>query len=83
VRILYYAIELHSGDVMMLSSDGLHGVVENREIEHILGDPATSLEAKSRALIAAAHAGGSPDNVTVLLIRVAGKDAGEEKHDDE
>ncbi|HVW85924.1 MAG TPA: protein phosphatase 2C domain-containing protein [Bryobacteraceae bacterium] len=71
VRIRYYALELANGDVMMLSSDGLHGVVANDEMEHILGDRDSSLEAKCRRLIAAAHAAGSPDNVTVVLIQIA------------
>jgi protein phosphatase len=70
IRIRYYALELTSGDLMMLSSDGLHGVIGEDRIRDILAD-AGGLEAKCRALIAAAHDNGSPDNVTVLLIRVA------------
>ena len=38
VRIRYYALELAVGDIMMLSSDGLHGVVSKERIEQILGD---------------------------------------------
>jgi len=69
VRIRYYALELSTNDVMMLSSDGLHGVVTPGQIEKILGNGDTALEHKCRALIAAAHEAGSPDNVTVILIR--------------
>jgi protein phosphatase len=72
LRIRYYAISLKPDSVLMLSSDGLHGVVPEPEIEEILGARHESLEAKCDALIAAAHAAGSPDNVTVLLIRSAG-----------
>ncbi|MES1257650.1 MAG: protein phosphatase 2C domain-containing protein [Acidobacteriota bacterium] len=72
VRIRYYAMELAPGDVMMLSSDGLHGVVENDDIERILAEGRSSLGDKCQQLIAAAHQAGSPDNVTVLLIRIAG-----------
>ena len=68
VRIRYYALELSPGDVMMLSSDGLHGVVSSEEIERILGHRTWSLEEKCRALITAANAAGSPDNVTVVLM---------------
>ncbi|MGD1069595.1 MAG: protein phosphatase 2C domain-containing protein [Bryobacteraceae bacterium] len=71
VRIRYYALELTPGDVMMLSSDGLHGVVSSEEIERILSVPESSLEEKCHALVTAANAAGSPDNVTVMLIRVA------------
>jgi protein phosphatase len=72
VRIRYYALELSDGDVMLLCSDGLHGVVPNEEIESILGDRSITLEQKGNTLIKAADSGGSPDNVTVLLLQIAG-----------
>jgi serine/threonine protein phosphatase PrpC len=56
----------------MLSSDGLHGVVGTEEIEKILLDADSSLAQKCASLIGAAHSAGSPDNVTVVLIRIAG-----------
>jgi len=71
VRIRYYAIALEPGMLMMLSSDGLHGVVTEAGIENILTSPAP-LETKCRQLVDAAHDAGSPDNVTVLLIRPVG-----------
>jgi len=70
IRIRYYAVQLAGKDIMMLSSDGLHGVIgENRMVE-ILEKP-HSLEEKCHDLIAAAHENGSPDNITVVLIRIA------------
>jgi protein phosphatase len=73
VRIRYYALELAPTDVMMLSSDGLHGVVAAEEIESILGDVKSSLEEKCNALLKAANTAGSPDNVTVMLLRPVGQ----------
>jgi protein phosphatase len=70
VRILYYAVELKPGDVMMLSSDGLHGVIGDDTIREILAGE-DELETKCRALIAAANDNGGPDNITVVLIRIA------------
>lgn len=70
IRIRYYAVELAPGDLMMLSSDGLHGVVRNETIEQVLNGKST-LEEKCNDLVAAAHQAGSPDNVTVMLIRAA------------
>ncbi len=67
VRIHYYAVELAEGDVMMLCSDGLHGIVANDVLEGILSSEA-KLNDKCRQLIDAAHGAGSPDNVTVVLI---------------
>ena len=68
VRIRYYAAPIQAGDVMLLSSDGLHGVVSESVIERILNET-PSLEEACKKLIGAAHEVGSPDNVTVLLIR--------------
>jgi protein phosphatase len=68
VRIRYYAVALRPATVILLCSDGLHGVVPEDEIEAILNDD-KDLKEKCRELVSAAHAAGSPDNVTVVLIR--------------
>jgi protein phosphatase len=70
VRIRYYAQELAGKDIMMLSSDGLHGVAPVERMEEILADH-SPLEQKCRSLIEAAHEAGSPDNITVILLRPA------------
>ena len=54
----------------MACSDGLHGVVSEARVEEVLNAP-SGLEEMCRTLLEAAHAAGSPDNVTVLLIRAA------------
>ncbi len=71
VRILYYAVELNPGDLLLLTTDGLHGVVPERDIKRILDDKQSSLETKCELLMSAAHEAGSPDNVTVMLMRPA------------
>jgi serine/threonine protein phosphatase PrpC len=64
-------VALKRDSVMMLSSDGLHGVVPEEEIEQILNESQVTFQDKCHELISAANAAGSPDNVTVLLIRRA------------
>jgi len=71
LRIRYYAVALEPDSILMLSSDGLHGVVAEDELERILKDSPPVLQDKCLELIAAANAAGGPDNVTVLLIRRA------------
>ena len=71
VRILYYALELAPGDMLLLTTDGLHGVVAEPEIKRILKEAGSSLAATCEQLMAAAHDAGSPDNVTVMLMRPA------------
>jgi serine/threonine protein phosphatase PrpC len=72
IKIRYYAIALKLDSVMMLSSDGLHGVISDEHIAHILNDSHPTIQDKCCALVTAANAAGSPDNVTVLLIRRSG-----------
>lgn len=57
-----------SGDVYLLSSDGLHDVIEEREIRKAIGD---DLGRSARRLIDLANAAGGPDNITVALCRVS------------
>ena len=70
IRIRYYALVLAKGDILLLSSDGLHGVVSKDRIEDILSAKDAPLEAQCRRLVDAANEAGSPDNVTVVLIRI-------------
>ncbi len=59
---------LRAGDTLLLSSDGLHGVVSDEELaEHASGP---DLERACHELIALARERGGPDNITVLLARV-------------
>lgn len=60
--------EVEPGDVFLLSTDGLHDVVDETEIARALGG---DLERTARRLVDLANAAGGPDNVTVALYRVA------------
>src|SRR5262249_15375229 len=61
-----YTIPWKPGSLALLSSDGLHGVVEREELEEIIRSN-ESLEVKGKRCIAAARAAGAPDNVTAVL----------------
>ena len=66
-----YSVALESGSLVLMCSDGLHGVVDRIELEGILrgGRNGTPLEESCRKLIAAAKEAGGPDNVTAVLVR--------------
>ena len=64
--------DLQPGDVVMLCSDGLHGMVHDQEIAKILGNGDLKLEEASAKLIEAANEAGGRDNVTVVLLRRPG-----------
>jgi protein phosphatase len=69
----YHDIRLQPGDILLMCSDGLHGVVEEQRIVSILRDgaPNQSLEEKCSELIEAARGAGGPDNITAVLLRAA------------
>src|SRR5579885_355330 len=68
LSINYYAIHLAPLSMLLISSDGLHGVVEQADLEHLLRS-GENLESKGQSLIAAARAAGGPDNISVVLLR--------------
>ncbi len=72
--IRYYQTPVEPGSLLLMSSDGLHGVIANSAIETILGEdnPGNStLEEKCSSLIQAARQAGGPDNITTILIRIS------------
>jgi protein phosphatase len=54
------------GDVLLLCTDGLHGVVEERAIEVVLAE--NPPDHAVRRLIDAANAAGGPDNISAIVV---------------
>jgi len=71
LTINHYRLPLNSGERVLICSDGLHGVLEQPEIEDILAPARNggSLETSCQRLIDAAKRAGGPDNVTTVLLR--------------
>jgi serine/threonine protein phosphatase PrpC len=62
-------LEFDPGDLFILCSDGLTGMVEDEGIKSILDRSNGNLETTTEELIAAANAAGGQDNISVVLIR--------------
>jgi protein phosphatase len=58
---------LHQGEMMVICSDGLWGVLEPEAMQRVLAGR-EDLDAKAKALVKAANAAGGPDNITVVLV---------------
>jgi serine/threonine protein phosphatase PrpC len=61
---------LSSGDVIMLCSDGLNGMLSDDQIRDILmvnPDPYTA----AKELVVAANAAGGEDNTSVIVVRLS------------
>ena len=73
LTINYYSVGMDRNALVLLCSDGLHGVVEGAELESILrgGRNGVALEESCQRLIEAAKGAGGPDNITAVLVRKA------------
>jgi protein phosphatase len=67
-----------SGDIYLLCSDGLTGMLPEARVEQILRERSV-LRAAGEALLAAANEAGGRDNITVVLFRL--EDVGEDAHE--
>jgi len=61
--------ELEDGDVVLLCSDGLSGMVPDARIAELLRASAGDLRHASQALVDAANEAGGGDNVTCVLVQ--------------
>ncbi len=70
VQVDLFSLPLQAGDMVLLSTDGLHGVVEEYDIVQV----ALTLppDAAVQRLVELANAGGGPDNITVILAAIDG-----------
>jgi protein phosphatase len=74
VDVDLYPVELHTGDRVLLCSDGLTSMIRPDEIASILRrerDP----QAAANKLVDAANAAGGEDNITVVILDAAEGDA--------
>lgn len=72
IEVHSHELQLEPGDMLLLSSDGLHGVVEEPLLVEALATD-SSLSKKGAALIERARSNGGPDNITAVLVE-HGKD---------
>ena len=71
VKVDVSEVQLQPGDLLMLCSDGLHGVLTSAEIAHTVSR-ARDLNAVVTELVATANRNDGSDNVSVQLIAVRG-----------
>jgi PPM family protein phosphatase len=73
-----FTVEAEPGDVYLICSDGLTDMVSPREIQSLLVQHGSDLDAAAGALVDAANAGGGEDNITVVLFQIAEDRAADE-----
>lgn len=69
VEIDYRQINLRPGDTLVMTTDGVHGHMQDREIAaHI--SPTADLDIAARGIVEEALARGSEDNLTIQIVRI-------------
>jgi protein phosphatase len=64
-----YIGEAQAGDIFLVASDGLTGMVDDRRLQQLLGSRAPAQRVVD-ALIAEANGRGGLDNITAIVVRV-------------
>jgi protein phosphatase len=82
VEVDTYTIAGKPGDVYVLCSDGLTGMISDEEVSSILRSSET-LEDAAEALIRAANQSGGKDNITVVLFKLGENGSDDGEADDE
>lgn len=70
VRVDISRLNPQTGDVFLLCSDGLSGMVTDPDMLSIVEAANGDLDAAATALIASANENGGVDNVTVILVKI-------------
>jgi len=70
IEIDYAAVTVRTGDVFLLTTDGVHEYSSDRFAAHALQGPMDDLDAVARGIVEDAWNQGSPDNLTVQIVRI-------------
>lgn len=70
IDVDFKSLKLQTGDVFMLSTDGVHNFVSYKQLKELFKLSHISLEAKAQAVVQRALDNGSDDNVSCLFVKV-------------
>ena len=70
VAVDLYFEKVEPGDVYVLCSDGLNGMVSDDRILEIVRNAGSDVETAAKALVAQANHNGGEDNTTVVVVRI-------------
>jgi len=73
VKVDIFKKDMEKGDLLLLCTDGLHGILSDEEILEVLkktGKTKKALKIKAKELVKVANAAGGLDNITVCLVKI-------------
>ena len=70
IEIDYRAVTVEKGDLFLLATDGVYEHVSSRFIAETINKSANELDGAARTIVEEAKRQGSPDNLTVQIVRI-------------
>lgn len=70
LEVDYRSFALEPGDIFVLSTDGVHDFISDRELKQTVLSHTSDLQQASETLVATALKNGSDDNVTCQVVRI-------------
>lgn len=70
IEIDYQMLPVEKGDTFVLATDGVYEYVGPRFVTSTIKEHPNDLDAAARSIVAEAHRQGSPDNLTLQIVRV-------------
>jgi serine/threonine protein kinase/serine/threonine protein phosphatase PrpC len=70
IEIDYHAVAVEKGDVFLLATDGVYEYVSPRFVAGTISDNAADLDRAARIIVDDALRLGSPDNLTIQIVRI-------------
>lgn len=77
IEIDYQSVPISVGDVFVLATDGVHEHLNGGDVAAALARHGADLDAAARELAQSAYERGSPDNLTIQIVRIETVPAGE------
>ena len=79
IDIDYRTLTFQSGDVFLLTTDGVHGFINNHELKNHLLENSANIEHTARAIVDDALNRGSHDNLTCQVIKIEETDSADDQ----
>jgi eukaryotic-like serine/threonine-protein kinase len=70
LEVDHRAVAVEAGDIFIFTTDGVHDHVRDMQMANIVRAAQDDLDSAAQRIVAAAHANGSPDNLTCQIVRV-------------
>jgi hypothetical protein len=70
IEIDYRTFKVENGDIFLLATDGVYEYVDARFVANAINDSIHDLDNAARVIVKEAYQQGSPDNLTIQIVRI-------------